>query len=422
MTPRSSRQTDPRHSAPARRWLLCCLPAAFAACDPAPDPTLSTRSDSAGIPIITAEVPARVPGQGWRVSEEPLVRIGAVEGPREQLLDGVVGAVRLSDGDIVLAEWSTGELRRYDSDGAFLWRAAGQGEGPGEHRLMRFMGSLPGDTLVTWDSGLDRVQLFGPDGGLAHIFPVETPWPRFPPVHAIGVSGRNLLIVFHDARGEVPNGVVRWPPVRIGALSLEDGSIRELIDVPGAEAHITPMGEGQGAVGEYLFGKGPRFAVSAGGLAVVDTERLSVRWISVGDGTTTRILRRDSPVQEVTIEDVDAWVEWMTALSVEQGLHLPPGLREQPMAPTLPAVKSIHLDAAGNLWVEPHSRHGAEMPPFEVYAPDGTWLGTVAVPPGLQLENRVGLPTGFEVGDDYVLGVWRDELGVEYVRVYGLTK
>ena len=270
--------------------------------------------------------------------------------------------MRLSNRDIVLGEWSTGELRRYDSEGAFLWRAAGQGDGPGEHRLMRFMGSLPGDTLVTWDSRLDRVQLFGPDGGLVRMFPVETPWARFPPVHAIGVSGRNLLIVFHDARGEVPNGVVRWPPVRVGALSLEDGSIRELIDVPGTETHVTPMGEGQGAVGEYLFGKGPRFAVSDGGLAVVDTAR------------------------------------------------------------TLPALKSIHLDAAGNLWVEPHSRHGAEVPPFQVYAPDGTWLGIVAVPPGLQLENRVGLPTGFEIGGDYILGVWRDELGVEYVRVYGLTK
>ena len=31
-------------------------------------------------------------------------------------------------------------------------------------------------------------------------------------------------------------------------------------------------------------------------------------------------------------------------------------------------------------------------------------------------------PVGFEIGEDYVLGLWRDELGVEYVRMYGLER
>ena len=48
---------------------------------------------------------------------------------------------------------------------------------------------------------------------------------------------------------------------------------------------------------------------------------------------------------------------------------------------------------------------GAEMPPFQVYTPDGSWLGSVAVAPGLGLERRVrfGLGRTFEIGDDYVL-------------------
>lgn len=408
----------------ARACLLGSLPTALAACDAAADPALTTRSDSAGIPIITAVAPQWGPGEGWTVSEEPVVEIGAVDGPREQLLDGVVGAVRLSNGDIVLGEWRTGELRRYDGEGALVWRAAGQGEGPGEHQLMRFMGLLPGDTVVTWDTRLDRVQVFGPGGGLVRTFSVETPWPRFPPVHAIGVSERHLVMIFHDARGEVPNGVARWPPVRITALSLEDGGIRRVIDVPGTETHITPMGEGQGATSEYLFGKGPRYAVSASGLALVDTERFSVRSISLsGGGSATRILRRGEPAPPVTSEDVDAYVDWMTAQSVARGLFLPPDLRDQPTAETLPVLGSIHLDAAGNLWVAPHSPHGAEVPPFQVYAPDGTWLGGVAVPPGLQLEYLgIAVAVGFEIGEDYILGVWRDELDVEYVRMYGLAK
>ena len=97
------------------------------------------------------------------------------------------------------------------------------------------------------------------------------------------------------------------------------------------------------------------------------------------------------------------------------------------MASTLPVLHSLHLDAVGNLWVEPYSLPGADVAPFQVYTPDGTWLGTVAMPPGLSLEAG-GLRTGtgsksaFEIGDDYILGVWRDELDVEYVRLYALEK
>ena len=42
--------------------------------------------------------------------------------------------------DIVLGEWASGELRRYDGNGTFMWRAGGQGEGPGEHAFLTFVG------------------------------------------------------------------------------------------------------------------------------------------------------------------------------------------------------------------------------------------------------------------------------------------
>ena len=411
-----------------RRWrrkatrigLLCCLSGALAACDAASDEAHTTRSDSAGIPIVTAEAPVWGPGEGWQVSEEPLVEIGAVEGPREQLLDGVVGAVRLSNRDIVLGERTTGELRRYDPEGTLVWRAAGHGEGPGEHRMLMFVGLIPGDTVVTWDVRLNRVQLFDPEGGPVRAFRVEAPWSGAPPTGVIGVSGRRPVLTFNAGGGEPEDGIVRWPTVRIATLSLVDGSVRVVMDVPGPEVRASVDGA-MAQVMEYPFGKGPRYSVAAGRLAVVDTERFAVRSVSLDDGSVTAILRRDEPVREVTEEDVDAYVDWMTDVVAGAGLHVPPGLAEQPMASTLPALKSIHLDAGGNLWVEPYSRHGSGTGPFQVYTPGGEWLGTVAVPSGLQQEN-VGLPVSFEIGDDYILGVWRDDIGVEYVRMYGLMK
>ena len=403
---------------------LAFFPLALAACDPAPESSLTVRYDSAGIPVTTALAPRWGPGEGWTIRDEPLVEIGAVSGPAEYLLDGVTGAVRLSDGGIVLGEQSGGELRRYDREGTFVWRTAGRGEGPGEHQWLTFLGWLPGDSVVTLDIAQDRVQVFGPDGRVARSRRIESPWAGLTARGVIGVSDRHLVLTFSDYR-ESPTGVVRWPGVRIATWSLDDGAVRELMSVPGDEQHVT-RGGGRITQTVYEFGKGPRWSVMPGRLAIVDTESFSVRSISLPDGATTAILRRDVPIREVTSEHVEAFVEWMAHRNVvyggyseEQAEASKPGWRKRPMASTLPVLESILLDAAGNLWVEPHAVYGAAVPPPEVYAPDGTWLGAVALPSG-----RGGLLVngGLEIGDDYVLGVWRDEQGVEYVRMYALEK
>ena len=277
---------------------------------------------------------------------------------------------------------------------------------------------------ITYDIALDRIQVFGPDGQVARGKRIDSPWSGLSATGVVGLSDRRVVLTFSDYRG-APVGVVRWPGVRIATYSLDDGTVRELMSVPGAEQHISRYDESV-AYMVYEFGKGPRWSVTPGRLAIVDTERFSIRSVSLEYGATTAILRRDVPVREVTSEHVEAFVEWMAHRNVvyggysqEQAEAHKPGWRKRPRASTLPVLESILLDAAGNLWVEPHAMYGAKVPPPDVYAPDGTWLGTVAMPPG-----RGGLTAGggLEIGEDYVLGVWRGEHGVEYVRMYGLEK
>ena len=403
--------------------LLCCLPLALAACDGAADSPGTVRSDSAGIPVVTALEPLWEPGEGWTLSEEPELSIGAVTGAEEYLLSGVWRAVRLSDGDIVLGEWTSGEVRRYDRRGTFVWRAGGDGEGPGEHRMLFFVGALAADSVVTFDVGLQRVQIFAPGGEVARVLPVEAPWAGARPASVIGVSGRRLAMTFADGSQEMPEGIVRWPGIRIATLSLDDGTVVKVLDVPGNEQLIEQQEGTAVSFSGYTFGKGPKFAGMAGRLALVDTEVFSIRSVSLGDGSTTRILRRDEPVREVTSDDVEAYVEWMAKRNMYGGRTeedmeaFKPGWRKSPRAPTLPVLESIHLDAVGNLWVAPHAPHGAGVSAIDVYTPEGVWLGGVAIPPGLDLEGG-----GLEIGDDYLLGVWTDEQGVEYVRMYGLEK
>jgi len=409
--------------------LLSWIALTLAACDPG----TSSRSpgtihtDSAGIAIATAVEPQWGPGEDWTVSPEPDVQIGAATGASEYLLEGVVGVARLSNGDILLGEWSTGELGRYDPEGGLVWRASGRGEGPGEHAFMMFMDAVAGDSAVTYDDGLNRVQVFAPDGGIARTLAVESPWSGFGPRGVVGMSGRRMIMTFADARGEIPAGVVRWPGIRVATFSLDDGSIEALTDAPGGEQMIENRESGGILYKAYTFAKGPEFSVHDGRLALVDTEVFSIRFLSLDDGSVSAMLKRDEPVREVTGEHVDAYVEWMVARNMYGGRTRKdvepyiPMWRGDPMAETLPVLLSIHLDAVGNLWVEPFSPHGAETPPMEVYTPEGDWLGNVAMPPDLHLGSR-GIRSGFEIGDDYIIGVWIDDLDVQYVRQYALMK
>ena len=273
---------------------------------------------------------------------------------------------------------------------------------------------------------------------MARTFRVEAPGNGFGPGDVIGLANRNLVLTFADQRGEPPPpGVGRWPGTHIMTLSVDDGTMRPVMDVPGAEAHRHREG-GQVHTYLYTFGKGPRYAVSGGRLALVDTERFSVRSIALDDGSDSWMLRRDEPAREVTSEDVEAYAELAAAMirgrggmPEEAAETVKRNARQGPMASTLPVLHTIHLDKVGNLWVEPYSLSGADIGPFQVYSPSGVWLGTVAVPAGLALEAvpgalrlGTGPKSGFEIGDDYILGVFPafSAAGVDSFQLWPLER
>ena len=84
------------------------------------------------------------PGSGdvlasWPVSDEPIVSIGGADEREGYLLHRVVGATRLGDGRIVIANGSTLQLRYYDPEGNHLFDAGGEGDGPGEFRTFEHL-------------------------------------------------------------------------------------------------------------------------------------------------------------------------------------------------------------------------------------------------------------------------------------------
>jgi len=408
---------------------------AVAACDTAPAAVHTMHTDSAGIAIATVNTPLWGPGEGWTVDDDPLVEIGTVNGASEYEFAQVVGAVRLSTGHIVVADRGASELRGYDAEGRFLWRTGRPGEGPGEFGSLDFVGTMAGDSLVTFDNSLLRVQVFGPGGEMARTFPTALSLsggqPAGPvPDKAVAVVQGRLILRYLVLDGEMPTGIVRWPKERVVALDLTDGATTSLLVLPGGEAEVHWRDNGGYSHGRYAFSNMPEYGATAGRLAVIDTEAYSVRIVSPMDGAIEQIVRREVAPGAVTDAVFDAHLNGIIEIAFPNPEDAPNehvnGIRQMwrdfPRAPTLPVLRSVHVDTAGNLWVAPYYIAGAEPPPFEVHAPDGTWLGSVALPPGLERGFVQYQAPYMEIGGDYVLGVWTDELDVQYVRVYRLNK
>ena len=85
---------------------------------------------------------------------------------------------------------------------------------------------------------------------------------------------------------------------------------------------------------------------------------------------------------------------------------------------SLPAFKSLLLQEGGNVWVEVFDPSADANTPSRWIVQDPFNVGDFE-------DAIVELPPGFrpyDIGSDYVLGEWRDELGVEFVQMYGLIE
>ncbi len=86
------------------------------------------------------------------------------------------------------------------------------------------------------------------------------------------------------------------------------------------------------------------------------------------------------------------------------------------------AYDRLLVDRIGDLWVrrfDPRAALQAVSTPsplpteWDVFDASGRWLTTVALPGDVVIHD---------IGEDYVLGVWKDEMDVQYVRMYGLER
>ncbi|HEX7118291.1 MAG TPA: 6-bladed beta-propeller [Longimicrobiales bacterium] len=108
----------------------------------------------------------------WRLSAEPLLQIGVVEGAPEYQLFRAVSSVRLGDGRIAVLNAGSHELRFYDAEGRFVASVGRRGKGPGEFLAPARLYRMAADSLMVFDRANVRFSVHAPDGTFVRSEPV----------------------------------------------------------------------------------------------------------------------------------------------------------------------------------------------------------------------------------------------------------
>ena len=382
----------------------------------APTGLQSEIRDSADIRIVENTRPPDDSRLPWRIGPEPSVSIGVLEGEEPYMLDGVIDALVLSDGRIVVANQGTYELRIFNPSGIHLDTWGGEGEGPGEFPYLRGLEAWPGDSVAAW-YGLRRgISVFDAVGNFGRNFTLERNEddPGAFAVMPKSVTHDGLVLTTHD-------------PHMIDTVLVEirdgEGGIRSSLGIhSGQEMQLV-----DGMMYQTMFGA--RVAQEPWGdlIVISQTNRYELKAFS-RDGTPARIVRRGHEPRAVTQGDVDAYID----ASIEEEVpYYPDDLSESdirthqaeerrryrstPVAERFPAFTSLVVDALDYRWVQEYEFPGEERPGslWTVFDPEGRVLGFVETPDGLQV---------FEIGEHYILGLRGDEFDVESVEVWALER
>lgn len=370
--------------------------------------------DSSGVTIVENSGPSWTEGEGWQVSPEPTVDIGQMDGAPEYQFFQIAGATQVSGGRVAVANSGTGEIRFYSGSGEFQEARGGKGSGPGEFEDIFFLKKTAADSLLAYDWRNRRVSVLSPDGDFhrAFEFTILTTAGGFPIVNDPFPSGDILLATdMFTASAEVVTGAKRDSAVYY--VVDPEGEVRTRLGAyPGGESYQTTDGENW-VGGGIVFGKFGYAAVSGAGFYYGDSERFQIEYRDM-TGNLRRLMKLEHESLPVTQADIDTYIaDRMERARPERRQIYRTMFEKMPFPELMPAFGDFIVDGEENLWVGVYRRPGDDQPRWHVFDAEGAYLGIVDTPKRFRI---------FEIGTDYLLGRWADDLDVEHMRMYELVK
>src|SRR5688500_5399231 len=145
------------------------------------------RRDSAGIAIVQTSAAAASAGIGWTVSSTASVQIGQSSDDPRYHFSVITGLARLRNGQIVVVDAGSRDVRYFDSEGALVRRVGRQGPGPGEFQRPFLVSSPASDSVIVVDNALSRITTLDGEGEIASMrslqmafgTPIGIPTPQY---------------------------------------------------------------------------------------------------------------------------------------------------------------------------------------------------------------------------------------------------
>lgn len=333
------------------------------------------------------------PGEGWTVREE--LRIGSAMDEGPALFGQVAGVAADDEGRIHVLDRQAKELRTFDPGGVHIRTAGREGGGPGELRNPIGLALSPDDQLWVVDPRNARYAVFGPDGEYRtghrrKLSGSAQPWnggfDREGRFHEKTVysdpDGFHHVVIRMDSALE-PTDTLRFPDHDEDHLELVTESSRMTANVPFSSSQLRVWD--------------PR-----GFLWSVITGAYTLTQLSP-EGDTLRVIRRRGvqpvPVTAAEREEAVERLEWFT----RQGGRLDPSR----IPSEKPPISGFHVTDDGHLWVRMTATADEEGARYDVFDPEGRYLGDV------RSETSLGSAPVFK--QDLIYGVVHDPLGVGYV-------
>jgi len=402
-----------RNSESARPAVLPAVALAVAgvatavACGPSDeDPSAAAPAfeqwDSASVQITESSGEALAVVLPWVLDTVPELEIGTVAGDEAYQFTSVSSVTSGPGGEIVVLDEGSLNLRWFDSSGTFLRAVGGSGGGPGEFTRVQMVPQFQPDSLLVYDFLQRRFTSIAPDGEWIRTQTrdeaVQSHFATGRPVVADGAS-----VLFQGAAGTCPSGSdgVCSEPVFIHALDPGAGT-SDTVAV--ATRRFFRISE-SGALPMILtipFDPEVSAAADARGVLLTTGEEFEIRGFG-RYGELERILRIDHPPPALEEDELEPTIR-----------AFPPGKFEQmEVRETKPAFRALRVDALGWTWAKRY-RVDEELPAeWVVFDPSGRAQGVMSVPSGLQVHD---------IGEDFLLGVAVDTLGVQYVRRHYLDR
>ena len=347
-------------------------------------------------------------GREWRVDSVPALQIGQLAGEPEYQFYRVSSVVMLPDGDVVVLDGGSRELRRYGPRGQLEWTAGREGSGPGELKQPIMLGQRPDGAFVISDRASNRITTVGLDGTILESRAADFQG-TVPLFFGLFADGR-YLATFRREIGPPPPGSSWADTISLWSIDVENETGTRITALPGPSWLWTGR-----AMLPVPFTANPPRALSGNKLFVSSGPHPEIL-VFDSDGRALERIVLERPPLPVRAADARRVVDKL----IEEDVYGVPAevwnssLRSMTLPEFAPAFDRILVDTGGNIW----ARRYEEFVPstsasWDVFRGSGQYLGAVATPARFEI---------FSVREGRIVGVFYDELGVEYVRAYDILR